>query len=278
MIIINTKGGLGNQLFQMAISILVSEFRPNDVFVYNGGYQNYSYGHRYLMCDWNSNLRFPVINHNLMPKTLKFFREPSDGQMHLSTIQSIRDILAMEKDVFLDGYWANEGYLAAHRSIEFLDFLRPEIVDNDLIQLGQQIRDSHTIGVHVRRHEYGHHGLARLSYYLNAIEDIRRHSPQSRIMVFTDEPNFARFVFKDVPNLVVVNPNLLEPKRDFFMLSCCEHFILSNSTFSFWAARLGMAKSSKIFFPHPYCVFNEMELFSAQDLPWKIIKNVVTPP
>lgn len=278
MIIINVKGGLGNQLFQLAMALRLNELKPGQVYLYTGSYVNYSYGHKYLISDWNSSCQLPIIDSRNLPSSIRILKEPPSVKDYSLFLDSLFKVISTEREVFLDGYWANERYLSENLTNKIFDVLRPNIEDKNLLKLGRLVNASDVIGLHVRRRDYGHHGLARLSYYREAIRDIRLLSPSSHVNVFSDEPNFARFVFRDIPNLTVLNQDLSNPKRDFFLLSSSKHFILSNSTFSFWAARLGMSNCSICYFPHPYCVFNDMELFKENDLPWRVIKNSVNPP
>ena len=118
--------------------------------------------------------------------------------------------------------------------------------------MGDQLRAAGTIGVHVRRSEYGQFGLVKATYYRDAIYDIRTERGARRAVFFTDEPNFCRAIFCDVPDIAIVEGSLANPLADFYLLSRCAHFVIANSSFSWWAAWLGCAEDTICYAPSPW--------------------------
>ncbi len=100
-----------------------------------------------------------------------------------------------------------------------------------------------TLGVHVRRGDYvtlsKHLGANRalpISYYLKAIEHVVSVREIRLIVVVSDDPEWCLKHFTD-PRCVIVNAGN-RSIEDFSLLQNCDHHVLSNSSFSWWAAWL----------------------------------------
>jgi hypothetical protein len=98
-----------------------------------------------------------------------------------------------------------------------------------------------TVVVHVRRGDYLYtprfHGIIREPYYIRAIDAARAALPECRLVIFSDDlqwcrsqPYFAHenTVFVDEPNDVL----------SLHLMSQFKHYIIPNSTFSWWAVWL----------------------------------------
>ena len=132
------------------------------------------------------------------------------------------------RDLF-HGYFQNEHYLLGETQA-VADAFRLE-PDPALTALGEEIRAKGAIGMHVRRSEYGHHGLAAADYYRNAIADIRREQGPAPVVCFSDEPNFCRApVLRDIADFYGdAGYREDSPLSDFRLLSGCRHFVIANS-------------------------------------------------
>lgn len=90
--------------------------------------------------------------------------------------------------------------------------------------------------VHVRRGDYGHHGLLPLAYYQAALES----AGWPRFSVVTDEPNYCEHVFSRVRGYAgVIRGANADPWSDFYRMSRARLQIVANSSYSWWAAWLG---------------------------------------
>ena len=98
------------------------------------------------------------------------------------------------------------------------------------------------IVVHVRRGDYlidgnlAKHGILTEKYYEHAVSTMRSLNPNGPLLVFSDDlpwcrtqPYFAGAIFVDEPHDV----------KALWLMSQYRHYIMSNSTFSWWAVWLG---------------------------------------
>ncbi len=277
MIVINVKGGLGNQLFQAAMGVIIANETGRRVCYFTDSYRNYSYGHKFLLNEWSEGSFAPIVDRGALASNFTAVREPEDPSHPYHIREQVIKLCLERENIFLDGYWIRDGYLQGYESL-LKDRLAPSanIIPNPK-SLPDQLKGAY-IGVHVRRSEYGHHGLARMWYYEKCINTIRSQFGNLPVCVFTDEPNFCSFTFRDVSSVYVHTGDFVNPQSDFYLLSAAKHFVLSNSTFSFWAAFLGQSCESEVYFPHPYCVFASNSVLTANSFKWHVIEGAVTGP
>ncbi len=274
MIYLNIQGGLGNQLFQSAFGLVISEMTGQDLCFLTQGYENYSYGFKYELSQNFPALMGRVRTSESIPEGTMVLNEPTTFSSAEKTIAEVVDHVNRNENVILNGYWPNEAYFENHEDL-IRKYLTPMTSSVDLVSYGKTIQQKNVIGVHVRRSEYGHHGVARMDYYRNSIKEIRRNYGNLPILVFTDEYNVCCFEFQKIKNLQVVKGDIKNPYDEFYLLSKCRHFVLSNSSFSYWAAFFGEKPDSMIYMAYPMCVFSPVDILSSRHERWRIVDGAV---
>jgi len=259
-------GGLGNQLFQAALGVALQEAHGAEVVFIDTGYQFDRFG-RKLHLSRFENLKLKTIARDAL-LGLPLVREQDYGP------EAYGELLRTYPKLVFEGYFQNERFfLDRHEAIRaaFQYDVSPETE-----RAGQELRSRSTIGIHVRRSEYGYLGLASAAYYLNAITDIRREIGPAPVTCFTDEPNFCRAVFAAVPDLTVHTPNTDDPLEDFHLLSRCAHYVIANSSFSWWSAWLGQTAASIVYAPAPWFVTDPTA--SPPAAHWRRVEGAVRAP
>lgn len=140
--------------------------------------------------------------------------------------------------------------------------------------LSERIIKSESVGVHIRRGDYV--GLGKVvcspDYYNNAIDYINSKIPDAVFYIFSDDVNWAKENIRNDKSITFVdngNPTI----DDFKLLSSCKHFVLSNSTFSWWGAFLGSDENSCVIAPL-YWSLDEPKKKSRMLLPeWTAVDN-----
>ncbi len=108
----------------------------------------------------------------------------------------------------------------------------PEIFDNKI-----------SIALHIRRNDYlrfsdKFSNLCDSNYYENSINYIKNKFDVSKIklIVFSDDPKWCKEYMKQkFPELNTLFPT----EKDYielYLMSCCKHQIIANSSFSWWGA------------------------------------------
>jgi hypothetical protein len=250
---IAVKGGLGNQLFQAAFGIALEHSLGVTARFLTESFATDTHGRSYLLD------AFPALrNRNVLAQEVAGAKLLTEDALAPLTpaqrVEQIEMILEAEDRLVVDGYWQDERYWGASADV-IRATLRPA-VDPQTLEAGEKIRAIGAIGLHVRRGDYGHHGLARVEYFLRSLQALRDETGVRLAFYATDEPNFCRYEFRGIPDLVALPGNPLVPFNDFFLLSCCRHFVVSNSSFSWWAAFLGETTGSIVYAPQPWCIFD----------------------
>jgi hypothetical protein len=114
----------------------------------------------------------------------------------------------------------------------------------------ERIAATNSVAVHVRggdillpdkRATIG--SVCDASYYRAAMEELGRKTANPRFFVFSNDRPHAEKVLPDEilrrAEFVSDDTNASDPGCDLFLMSECAHFIIANSTYSWWGARLG---------------------------------------
>jgi hypothetical protein len=248
------NGGLGNQLGQAAFGIVLERITgAKIVYKVDTYHAAEPYGRKFLLHEYFPQLRrIPLSNGPSSP--VPTFREPLHVPDPVSILEEVLLTVRKNREVIIDGYWLNDEYQES-----FADLIRSQFelggIDKELQLERQRLRSSNYVGIHVRRAEYGHHGLAKISYYKDCLAQLRRERGELPAIVFTDEYNFCSYEFRDDPSISISRGDLKNPIMDFYLLSSCKHYILSNSSFASWAAKIGETSDSIVYAPLPMNIF-----------------------
>lgn len=268
MIIIQLKGGLGNQMFQYALYRALKKkgktVKIDDVtgFVndklrepvlqgYGIDYERATKDEVIALTDSKMDI-FSRIRRKLTGR--KTFRiDEESGRFD-------PNILELEK-AYLVGYWQSEKYFAdesVQKEIKEAFEKRPQELMNDTVSwtLLQQIECCESVSLHVRRTDYVDaehihiHNICSEKYYKNAIDKIRKEYPNAMFFIFTDDKEWCKKHFKGRCFSVV---ELEEgPKTDIaemMLMSRCKHHIIANSSFSWWSAWLNDSPEKMVIAP-----------------------------
>ena len=130
---------------------------------------------------------------------------------------------------------------------EILPELRKRLSPNfeitpEFERVNQLIQTKNTVALHVRRTDYLNpatgkrfSGICTDEYYKNAISFLKEKLTDPFFIIFSDDENYVR------ENLNLQNSHIVSGNAgyvDLYLMSQCHHFILANSTFSFWGAML----------------------------------------
>lgn len=274
-IIARLFGGLGNQLFIYATARAMAE-RTGATLVLDTrtGFRTDDYERQFALQHFDTHYQeatalesfdFPTGRgwRYLFRKSNQFL--PLQGQFYLT------DLLANEwffmPDVtrhkpigwtWLEGYWQSPQYFEAVRPALRQELQVRSPLCAETLRLAEQIQHSNSVCVHLRM----------LRNYIKGVEvskanelDIQ-HYRQGMDLIAQSVDNPYFFCFSDNPD--VMEQLLTMPYRitfvthnrgdagaheDFHLMTLCRHFVLSNSTFGWWAAWLGEREGSVVLSP-----------------------------
>src|SRR5208337_4884730 len=249
------RGGIGNQLFIYAMVRRLSlangvplhlETRSGfdgDFFrrtyglnVFNIAGQEFSAPRR---PQWS---RRAIMGANaLLPFPRRWYFRESSGSFEPRYLD-----LKVVRPVYLEGYWQDERYFADIRAQlkEDLAFVNPHPGANEA--LAREMRSSESVAVHVRRLDVA---SLPVEYYRTAIQRMKERLREPRFYLFCNNPELAAIpgVAEDVKR--VENIGETAQYEDLHLMSQCRHYVLANSTFSWWGAWLGRTQESIVVAP-----------------------------
>ena len=145
------------------------------------------------------------------------------------------------------GYWQSYKYFDRIKEKLWMDFLFPEINNQEAAYFNNKISENNVASLHIRGGDYlttenrSVFGKGcNKTYYLKAIEIIKKRNPEAVFWGFTNDIDYAK---KMVDLKEIKWHNRAELKEypdwmDMYLMSLCRYNILANSSFSWWAAYL----------------------------------------
>jgi hypothetical protein len=278
MIIIQLKGGLGNQMFQYALYKSLKK-RGKEVKIDEvTGFENDKL-RTPVLSGWGaeyekaSKKEIVDITDSKMDIFSRIRRKLTGRKTHRIDEESGKfnpAILDMD-EAYLVGYWQSDKYFCDKEVIDEIKKTfekRPQDLMNNAFSWStlQQIECCESVSLHVRRTDYideehNHiHNICTEKYYKNAIDKVRKEHPSAVFFIFTDDKEWCREHFKG-PNFIVVE--LEEGKgtdiAEMTLMSRCKHHILANSSFSWWSAWLNDSPEKMVLVPEKWINNRDMD-------------------
>ena len=160
--------------------------------------------------------------------------------------------LKTKKILYLEGYWQSEKYFS-----DISDEIREDLtikppLDNHNQCLASIMNRSNSVAVHVRFFDAPkkqNENATPTKYYDKAINMMESKFSNAHYFIFSDIPDAARdFIKLPEEKMTVINHNR-EAYADLWLMTKCKHFIIGNSTFSWWGAWLAKNDAKKIVAP-----------------------------
>lgn len=242
MIIINLNGGLGNQIFQYACGRSLSLLTERTLFVNTAKYSEGLERRKFCLFDIiENNASAKLISEsglllNKFEKLLKKVYYPIKKRgMYVISENNFFGVLNPRFDsnnLILDGYFQDVRFFLGYKVSDLITMRRSNV---SLIENGSR----KVIAVHIRRGDYllpKHkiHGLIPMSFYENGILELKQFFPNALVALFSDDKD----VCTTFPVDVRVSGLKLSDVEEFMLLASCDAFLISNSTFAWWAAVL----------------------------------------
>lgn len=136
------------------------------------------------------------------------------------------------RDKYLYGYWQHLSYFEEYLD-EITEMMTPAYEQSPKVRsLMEEFQTTPTCAVHVRGGDITGPGR---EYFAHALERMEREKPGLRYLVFTNDAKRAKEALGDGMEFVSALGSFSDVD-EFFLMSSCQNQILSNSTYSTWAA------------------------------------------
>ena len=262
MIVVSLYGGLGNQLFQYAaarslssklgceLSLDLAWFNIVDS-LSNTTARKYALGPFQLQAKLQyDGLGSTKFKSRILRVLFKLFQKSQKSLPVYSERGAAyqKDFAQIEWPVWLNGYWQSSRYFDGISDLIRHEIGTPRDLNEQSQRMYKQIQLSDSVCVHIRRGDYvtnknasETHGLCSLDYYYRGINLVSTKVKNPICYVFSDDPLWVQDHFKPAIPVVLVDINGPEDAhQDLWLMSACKHFVIANSSLSWWGAWLSV--------------------------------------
>ncbi|MBF2096862.1 MAG: alpha-1,2-fucosyltransferase [Gloeomargaritaceae cyanobacterium C42_A2020_066] len=262
MIIVCIRGGLGNQMFQYAAGYSLSQRTGSslkfDVSYFTrkskeGNTRSYALNALGINRPFSSKMDLGLILVHYLFRTITSGKYGSqENRSYLFKEQFNRRFdsrfLEIQTPVILKGYWESYKYFECYSENLRKEFLFPPLNQSGDLWWQSEIlgSTSATVGVHIRRGDKVPKGdpvkeydLLQKKYYQEAMAIISSKMNDPVFFIFSDDIQWCRDNITPQSTTHYVSlQNEKKPWIDMYLLHLCQHNVIGNSTFSWWAAWL----------------------------------------
>ncbi len=267
MIIINLKGGLGNQMFQYAFGRQLSITKKIELKLDKTGYDKNKY-RSYSLDVFNTQADFATDEEiaklkypwGLVSKGWRWFKFKI---LRLQYIGWFPDMLKVKDNSYIDGFWQSYKYFDDIIDVLAKEFSLKIPLEETHSELIKQMTSTNSVALSVRRTDYlwpqnlRTIGICSANYYNKAIDLIASKIKNPYFFIVTDDLDWVKenIDFKGYPVFYVSElrkDNSINYYQEMMIMSKCKHGIIANSSFSWWPALLSINPDKIIIAPNPW--------------------------
>lgn len=285
MIYLSIKGRLGNQMFQYAMARSLQEKLNMDILIDwhhviesntkepNIGYQNSLKD--FHVKDFTSINESKYIENMSLRQYLSFRKYEKNFPFGKDIIDKAKfesefydkhknsgllfyengyidfDLSKLPKNIFLSGYYESTRYFDNIENELKKEFTPIHSKLSHNLDLYNKIENSESVCVTVRRGDFvgnPFHDVCRTEYFLHGMDIIAKKIKNPTFFIFSNDVDWIK------ENVKFKYPVIFEEGSDpvwekLRMMYSCKHFIISNSTFSWWAQYLSKNKDKIVVAP-----------------------------
>lgn len=247
--------GLGNQMFQYALYLsMKAKGRHPQI---NTGIAFRSTVHNgFELCDVfqleKESLPIVMNSHFLGGVTI-FFTRYVKATTYTEVVGFYDNGIFRTHKPFIYGYWQNIRYFKDVQDEIRMSFKFRNIDDRNII-LGNEMKNCNSVSLHIRRGDYlkyPEYQICTPSYYKKAIDYINQNVDSPFFYIFSDDLEWSENMMKEMGgNYKIIDYNRgRDNYKDLYLMTCCHHNILANSSFSWWGAWLGNQEGKVVVCP-----------------------------
>jgi hypothetical protein len=268
-------GGLGNQLFEYAMARRLT-LRSGVGLALDvvSGFERDFYKRSFLLHHFNIDCPQVDSRHShatLIRRIRRRIQRRLNRHRPLSQRTYIKDEerfmpgmldLRVTRPVFIEGVWPHEDYFRDIRPTLLSDLQIRTPHEPVNLELARKIESVEAVCLHVRRL----HGVPKsdaatplaenpaqhvaATYYQRGIDAIAGRVNNPHFFVFSDFPDWARDnIRSSFPIEYITHNGAGKDYEDFWLMTQCRHFVIANSTFSWWAAWLAQSAAKQVIAP-----------------------------
>jgi hypothetical protein len=278
LVISRLNGGLGNQLFQYAAGLYVAKSFECSLVLDTSGLRHLNARQTSTPRELMIHLLIPEVkvddfSHEKSLKDVDFrFASLEGAGPFFTTFAKIASILSpryiventnpkqllelspsLQSRCYLSGYWQTPEYAESMRT-EILEALaNGKTFCSYARDIGYELMNEDTAAIHVRRGDYlskypSQYAMTNSAYFDKGIERLRQLG-KSRFFFFSDDIVWCKNQFADSNDNKFFETEQSNDAEALWAMSQASNFLISNSTYSWWAAWLSKAETKTVLGP-----------------------------
>ncbi|MFY0607976.1 MAG: alpha-1,2-fucosyltransferase [Cyclobacteriaceae bacterium] len=239
MIGVDVFGQMGNQMFQYAFAFNAAKTLNADFFIDELTF-------RFCLPDYFEMPHFNVLLNRLKRKSIKALTTMSNEKNKIRfSNENTPDIRLLANWKHYWGYFQSEIFFEQNEELIKKEFrIRKEHIER--FEAINPVAKRKLLVIHVRLKDYVDSSFCLpTSYYINCYLNIPN-KEDLQVIVVSDDLDGARQKFKEYKRFEYYSN---ESIQDFILIMMADYAIISNSTFSWWAAYLNPKPDKKIMAP-----------------------------
>ena len=274
-------GGLGNQMFLYAY--IYAQMRENnlDTDIYAVMHRNKNEDKRdFALNALNCSVKMDIVDEEkakLIVKCKKFMRKQLFRVLRKIHVKNEKIIqifnklnicyspttfkyypnLKLRNNQYIEGAFQTWKYFEGYREELLKEFSVSKEIGIKNQEILNSINLSNSVCVHIRRGDYvnSHYSktlqICNYEYYKNAMDYIASKIENPTFYIFSNSHEDHEWIKRNYKfNYNVVSVDLDNPDyEELRLMYSCKHFIISNSTFSWWAQFLSTSKNKEVVAP-----------------------------
>lgn len=153
------------------------------------------------------------------------------------------------ESVLMSGYFQSRAYFEnMDQKLKMLFDFSKMVGEKTCSEL-QNICEGNSVCVHIRRGDYVNteFDVCSIDYYNNAVQKMLGEETGLQFYIFSDDIEWAKKNLNQISNMKYIEGE--QDYEDFYLMYHCHHFIMSNSSYSWWAQYLSDYTKKKVIAP-----------------------------
>ena len=283
LVVVQLSGGMGNQMFQYALYLQLKALGKNVKIDDQTAYlEENTRPIRLQIFDVKyaipTELEMRCLTDSYLDIVSKMRRKISGRKTAEYQEKSpLFDEKVLKKDrVYLVGCWQSEKYFSEVKEVVKKSFCFSNIlISNKMKAYEEEIKKNNSVALHIRRGDYLEEealygGICNPQYYEKAMEQMRVWEPDCRFYIFTNDIPWAKEHYY-AENITIVEGNSEDTGYiDLYLMTKCKHFILANSSFSWWGCYLGDYKAKRVIAPKQWLQGRDCRDIYTQEMDFRL--------
>lgn len=258
-IFVEVQGGIGNQFFQYAFARSLQIQNGGCIYFFPKFIKNpLNAKRKFYLNDLKLNSKNIIIRHSFT--YIHIFQYLFSNKVKDSNPYKKEDFFFNSSKIWISGYFQSYKYFQNITKSLILELISPIKLYGQYIDLSKNIIKQKSVAMHIRRGDYvsnpstnKYHGLLNKRYFDAALSKLYKLEKNNiNIYVFSDDIEWCKKNFTEQKKFNFVDIKERDSIQEIKLMFLCHHFIISNSSFSWWPAFLSQSKGKIVLYPESW--------------------------